>query len=1083
MESILLGHILCFSETWELEKPSTPKYLDEYNMVHSVAVRDKQRGRGSGGLITLIKKCIEFEVVSISNLWIFIKIRFSQNMTIIIGNVYFKPTYQLEQALESLDLLLKELDTNNVPIVIGGDFNSRTADANYLDENLAEEYGLLAQRISVDEVLNKRGEQLLSCMEDHGFLLLNGRTNGDVPGQFTYISRVGSSTVDLVWTNLESSLLVSELHVSDTVIVSDHLPIALTLNIPSDVQQNNSSQSKVTKFKWLPDRIEEFSDYVNRVHISSQVVDVYTELVKTIQDAAAHSGMIQEFSLPTKFNINKPWYNKQCRDLKKMSRKTYRKWRQHRKQEHLELFLKLKKDYNQTCLHLKNEHEQKIKEKLSTVRNPQEFWEAVKKFKPRSQNKSKIIPIEEWSQYLGEMYRCSVQDSEGLLNLTFHDVLREQMDSTFCIGELERAITHMKRNKSPGPDNVLNEYLKVLGENWKTHLLQFINYIFDGGDIPEAMCQSYMCMLHKKGDPTVCNNYRNIALLNNILKLITHLAAQRIMVWSEDSGILSEAQTGFRPNRGCVDNIFSLHSIISLQIVNQRKLYAAFVDYKSAFPGVQHDLLFAKMFTFGVSGKMVSLLRRIYERATTQIKVENKRTAKQKITKGVLQGDSCSTVAFIIFINDLEDYFREKGAEGVPINNSKDILLLLYCDDLIVLSNSKVDMQRKLNILARYCEENKMVVNEAKSKIVVFRRGGKLAQTDEFHYKNRTLEVKNEYVYLGIKFSSHAVFHKAALQAVSRGKMSVSSVKNVLINSKMTSQESRMKLYRSIVCATLLYGAEVWGSRYEDVIEPAQSQFIKSVFCLPRSTPHYLLRLEFGIVKLAHLVLKQMLRWWLKLLSMSEERFPKICFNQLVQTDQLARNIEKYNWASLLRVKLVGLGFGEVWEAQSCELLKNKMDEILSSYECQLIEQDYDRLEHSSYCTWYKELKPKPEEMESITSSYVSIPGPICRTRVIAQIRLSGNSKVNFYINRISYCWNSEEECTLCNLQENENMYHFFFKCPHFECLRNQYLRKWLDDGQLTVKSLVENPSRSDINNVFFFVQGALRLRAFLRNE
>lgn len=292
-----------------------------------------------------------------------------------------------------------------------------------------------------------------------------------------------------------------------------------------------------------------------------------------------------------------------------------------------------------------------------------------------------------------------------------------------------------------------------------------------------------------------------------------------------------------------------------------------------------------------------------------------------------------------------------------------------------------------------------------------------------------------------------------------------------------------MKLYRSIVCATLLYGAEVWGSRYGDVIEPAQSQFIKSVFCLPRSTPHYMLRLEFGIVKLAYLVLKQMLGWWLKLLSMSEERFPKICFNQLVHTDQLARNLEKYNWASLLRAKLVGLGFGEVWEAQSRELLKNKMDEILSTYEIQLIEQDYVRLEHSSYCTWYKELKSKPEEIKPITSSYVSIPGIIARTRIIAQIRLSGNSKVNFYINRISYSWNSDEECTLCNLHETENLYHFFFKCPHFTCLRKQYLRKWLGDDQLSIKRLVEDPSRSDINNVFFYVQGALRLRAFLRNE
>ncbi|XP_026683870.1 uncharacterized protein LOC113469974 [Diaphorina citri] len=167
--------------------------------------------------------------------------------------------------------------------------------------------------------------------------------------------------------------------------------------------------------------------------------------------------------------------------------------------------------------------------------------------------------------------------------------------------------------------------------------------------------------------------------------------------------------------------------------------------------------------------------------------------------------------------------------------------------------------------------------------------------------------------------------------------MAIASVKNILVNSRMTSQESRMQLFQSIVCATLLYGAEIWGSRYEDMIEVVQSQFLKSVFCLPRCTPHYMVRLEFGVVKLAYHVLKQMLRWWLKLLSMPEERYPRKCYNQLVVVDQLSRNVEKYNWVTLLKRKLVQLDYAEIWEAQSHELLKDRIGEILDRYENRII--------------------------------------------------------------------------------------------------------------------------------------------------
>ncbi|KAI5728475.1 hypothetical protein M8J77_016684 [Diaphorina citri] len=293
-----------------------------------------------------------------------------------------------------------------------------------------------------------------------------------------------------------------------------------------------------------------------------------------------------------------------------------------------------------------------------------------------------------------------------------------------------------------------------------------------------------------------------------------------------------------------------------------------------------------------------------------------------------MEGDSTSPICFITFINDIEEYLRRNGMDGVSINSSINLLLLLYCDDLIILASSRIDMQRKLDLLASYCNENQMTVNEAKSKIVVFRRGGKLPRSDVFFYNNRSLEVCCEYVYLGVKFSSHGVFHKASQQAVSKGRMAVSSVRSILVNSKMESQESRMKLYKSIVMATLLYGAEVWGSRYEEAIEACQSQFLKSVFCLPRNTPHYMIRLEMGVVKLSCQVVKQMLEWWIKLLSMSPERYPRICYNQLMILDQNSSNVVKYNWVSQLKQKLVRLGFGEVWESQSLTVAKEKKQEI-----------------------------------------------------------------------------------------------------------------------------------------------------------
>lgn len=73
----------------------------------------------------------------------------------------------------------------------------------------------------------------------------------------------------------------------------------------------------------------------------------------------------------------------------------------------------------------------------------------VKKFRPKSPNKSKAIPIDVWSRYLSEMFRSEqIGNQNTPLNYMFTDVLREDMDSEFCMGELEKGISKLNNKKS-----------------------------------------------------------------------------------------------------------------------------------------------------------------------------------------------------------------------------------------------------------------------------------------------------------------------------------------------------------------------------------------------------------------------------------------------------------------------------------------------------------------------------------------------------------------------------------------------------------------------------------------------------------
>lgn len=221
---------------------------------------------------------------------------------------------------------------------------------------------------------------------------------------------------------------------------------------------------------------------------------------------------------------------------------------------------------------------------------------------------------------------------------------------------------------------------------------------------------------------------------------------------------------------------------------------------------------------------------------------------------------------------------------------------------------------------------------------------------------------------------------------------------------------------------TVLYGAEVWGFRYVDEIEKCQSQLLKSIYCLARGTPGYMLRLEMGVVKLSFQVFKQMVEWWLKILAMPESRYPKICYDQLREQDLRSSNIQKFNWVSLLKRKLVQLGYFEVWDEQSYEVLRSVKNDIYRKFYFELITEDWERLELSSYGGMFAELKLRSHSYEpdvSFSSTYLMHNLPIIKLRALAQLRLAGNV-IKLYLNGMSYEWDLTELCS--NYHNNQNL-------------------------------------------------------------
>ena len=88
------------------------------------------------------------------------------------------------------------------------------------------------------------------------------------------------------------------------------------------------------------------------------------------------------------------------------------------------------------------------------------------------------------------------------------------------------------------------------------------------------------------------------------------------------------------------------------------------------------------------------------------------------------------------------------------------LFILLFADDTVLFSNSKEDLQRKLNCFENYCDIWHLKVNVSKTKIIIFSHR-RPSTNIKFYFKGEEIEIVNEYKYLGIYLSRSGSFLQA----------------------------------------------------------------------------------------------------------------------------------------------------------------------------------------------------------------------------------------------------------------------------------------------------------------------------------
>ena len=330
---------------------------------------------------------------------------------------------------------------------------------------------------------------------------------------------------------------------------------------------------------------------------------------------------------------------------------------------------------------------------------------------------------------------CNIEHAENVADQEeFRDDIFSELNVQINENEISDVLKNLKNGKATGIDYLLNEYFHKFRNDFVPLLCVLFNCIFDSGCFPSEWSKGILIPLHKKGNPNVTNNYRGITIISNLAKIFTSVLNNRLLKWSTVNNVITDSQFGFRPGFSTSDAIFALHSLISIFLNAKKKLFCCFVDYKKAFDSVNRFKLFFKLARSGITGKFLKIVKSLYSDVKACVRYKNSMSDFFSCTNGLMQGEALSPFLFSLYINDFEMDLISNLCEPVYLQDIS-LFLLMYADDTVLLSESRDGLQNILNQLKIYSDNWDISVNVEKTKIVVFRNGGRLSRDDMWFYE------------------------------------------------------------------------------------------------------------------------------------------------------------------------------------------------------------------------------------------------------------------------------------------------------------------------------------------------------------